>query len=1144
MDDPDDPNSLPTQHWTGPADLPAAFTPGKISDSEIEGMLGANSPVTRGGWQPPAPGDLQARLPQYEITELLGRGGMGAVYKGWQRSLDRFVAIKILPPGLESSDVDFAARFKREAKAMAKLKHPGIIPVHEAGETADGLLYFVMDFVDGTDVQKMVAARGRLPPEEALPITARVLEALAYAHQRGIIHRDIKPANIMVDDEGNVLVADFGLARSTAPDSTMLTVSNMAMGTPDFMAPESHLGMDHVDHRADLYAVGVMLYQMLTGKLPRGRFDPPSRAVPGLDKRLDVIVDRTLQNERDARYSSAIELRSALEPVLARTAAKRIAATASAKSSGNKRWLVGGAVFVVLAVGGLLLLKSDGGKSAVASHGGDGLPEAEALKPAGLPSGTVSPSLAPQASGNAPTVPGPSPNGTTRLLPLVQIPRDVVQGTWSRKGEELSLDEAHGFAMCELPCEPPEEYDFEVEFTPMSDGNNVNLHLRAGGAAFMWKLHAYRRTPPVYGFDLFDGNRQVPSLSTVNPLALEIGRRYTTRVEVRRTGLRGFVNGVEFVAWTGDFKHFSTEETARLRDDRKLAIGSHDRSVLFHRADVRAVGAASITPAAATKDAPFVNTLGMKFLPVPITGGPTGGQRVLFSIWETRMQDYEAFATETKREWPKPDFEQGPTHPAVMVSWDEATAFCQWLTERERKAGKLGAKELYRLPSDHEWSCAVGIGEREDATKAPEEKSGKIPNLFPWGTQWPPPSHSGNYSGTETEGKKKAWSAQKVLPGYADPFTYTAPVGSFASSASGLFDLDGNAWEWCATDFDQAGVFRVLRGGSFVDSELEQFQSSHRPPGQKSSRRNNSGFRVVLAPASSAASAAPAPAVLAFGGHRYQVVAEAGLPWPEAKAKAEAMGGHLAVLTSKEEADLVGELCHKSLPGKPGQAWLGGTREKGRDAPWTWINGEPFGYRDWPANHFEDNNQAHYLTFNPGDAGKGEPSSWNNWVQSWDAQRIRDHIGGYVVEWDAPAAAGLTFGGHRYQIVPGNTSWSEAKARAGQMGGHLATITSKEENDWIRRTFVDPLDEGKMFWIGATNAGGDGQWRWVNGEPFAFTGWAADIISGQRFNDKNSSSGFCRNLIQGIGWSLWSPDTSTPRNIGFLVEWDDLAKNP
>ncbi len=206
---------------------------------------------------------------------------------------------------------------------MARLKHPGIIPVHDAGETPDGLLYFVMDYVDGTDVQKLVVAQKRLSVEQALTITTHVLDALAYAHEHGIIHRDIKPANIMLDNEGRVLVADFGLARNTLGDSVLLTGTHVAMGTPDFMAPESRLGASHADHRADLYAVGVMLYRMITGKLPHGRFEIPSRVVPGLDKRLDRIVDRTLQTERDARYSSAIALRADLEPILTHTRSRR-----------------------------------------------------------------------------------------------------------------------------------------------------------------------------------------------------------------------------------------------------------------------------------------------------------------------------------------------------------------------------------------------------------------------------------------------------------------------------------------------------------------------------------------------------------------------------------------------------------------------------------------------------------------------------------------------------------------------------------------------------------------------------------------------------------------------------------------------------
>ena len=260
---------------------------------------------------------------------------------------------------------------------MARLSHPGIVAVHDAGETPDGLLYFVMDFVEGTDVQQMVAARGRFPAEEALNITARVCDALAYAHGKGIIHRDIKPSNVMVDPAGEVKVADFGLAKIISADSGLHTASDVTMGTPDFMAPESRAGAAHVDHRADLYAVGVMLYQMLTGKVPCGRFDPPSRAVPGLDRSLDPIVDRAMQNDRDARYSSAIELRTALDPILTRTVARRTAATASAQRSWKKPALLGGLAVLLAAVAFVVFRPAPPGVKL-------GLPEAEARRLAGV----------------------------------------------------------------------------------------------------------------------------------------------------------------------------------------------------------------------------------------------------------------------------------------------------------------------------------------------------------------------------------------------------------------------------------------------------------------------------------------------------------------------------------------------------------------------------------------------------------------------------------------------------------------------------------------------------------------------------------------------------------------------------------------
>jgi formylglycine-generating enzyme required for sulfatase activity len=250
------------------------------------------------------------------------------------------------------------------------------------------------------------------------------------------------------------------------------------------------------------------------------------------------------------------------------------------------------------------------------------------------------------------------------------------------------------------------------------------------------------------------------------------------------------------------------------------------------------------TSATATADAPFENSLGMKFVPVPIAGGPTDKQRVLFSVWETRVQDYQAFVDETKREWPKPDFQQGPTHPAVMVSWDDAQAFCAWLTWRGRKFGQLSAGEHYRLPSDHEWSCAIGIGQSEVPSKSPEQKSQELQHVFPWGA-WPLKKGAGNYSGEEALGHE-TWKEQSILTGYRDDFPYTAPVGSFEANRFGLFDLNGNAWEWCEDTFNATDTSRVMRGASFNNGSRGALSSSKRDHHPSNARNDSYGFRVVL----------------------------------------------------------------------------------------------------------------------------------------------------------------------------------------------------------------------------------------------------------------------------------------------------------
>jgi serine/threonine protein kinase len=267
-----------------------------------------------GGFVPLKPEQLAEKFPQLEIIELLGHGGMGAVYKARQKQLDRLVALKILPPEVGQNPA-FAERFTREARSLAKLNHPEIVTVYDFGHTEDGLYYFLMEFIDGTDLRRIIQA-GEITSNQALAIVPKICEALHYAHKKGIVHRDIKPENLLLDTEGNVKIADFGLARllDKPTNAYTLTQSGQRMGTPHYMAPEQIEHPQEVDHRADIYSLGVVFYEMLTGELPIGRFAPPSKKVH-VDVRLDEIVLHTLEKEPELRYQQASEIKTDVETV-------------------------------------------------------------------------------------------------------------------------------------------------------------------------------------------------------------------------------------------------------------------------------------------------------------------------------------------------------------------------------------------------------------------------------------------------------------------------------------------------------------------------------------------------------------------------------------------------------------------------------------------------------------------------------------------------------------------------------------------------------------------------------------------------------------------------------------------------------------
>lgn len=273
-----------------------------------------------GGQSAPPPVDaVKAAFPQLEVVELIGHGGMGAIYKARQPKLDRFVALKILSQSL-ASDAAFTERFNREARVLARLNHPGIVTVFDFGQ-AGGFFYLLMEYVDGVNLRQAMQT-GRFSPPQALYLVPKICDALQFAHNEGVLHRDIKPENILLDTRGRVKIADFGIAKlmGEPKKNITLTARGMVMGTPNYMAPEQIEHPQDVDQRADIYSLGVVFYEMLTGELPIGRFAPPSEK-SAVDPRVDEVVFHALEKEREKRYHSAGEVKTSVEAITSHSAA-------------------------------------------------------------------------------------------------------------------------------------------------------------------------------------------------------------------------------------------------------------------------------------------------------------------------------------------------------------------------------------------------------------------------------------------------------------------------------------------------------------------------------------------------------------------------------------------------------------------------------------------------------------------------------------------------------------------------------------------------------------------------------------------------------------------------------------------------------
>ncbi len=313
-------SQCPNCHSRIPADAPGGVCPKCVLAAAVEQPRATPFNTTAHvhssrpqSFSAPSPEAISTHFVDLEVESLIGHGGMGAVYRARQKRLDRVVALKILSPGL-GGDPTFAERFAREARTLAKLSHANIVMVFEFGNVND-MCYLVMEYVDGINLRD--AIRGKtITAEQALEIVPQICEALQYAHDEGVVHRDIKPENILINQRGQVKIADFGLAKllDRDPVEYSLTGTHQVLGTRNYMAPEQIEKPESVDHRADIYSLGVVFYELLTGELPIGRFANPSEKAP-ISAQLDDVVLKTLEKEPSRRFQNASEIKTAVQSV-------------------------------------------------------------------------------------------------------------------------------------------------------------------------------------------------------------------------------------------------------------------------------------------------------------------------------------------------------------------------------------------------------------------------------------------------------------------------------------------------------------------------------------------------------------------------------------------------------------------------------------------------------------------------------------------------------------------------------------------------------------------------------------------------------------------------------------------------------------
>lgn len=776
----------------------------------------------------------------YQLERCLGFSGQQLVWNAFHGALSKAVALHFVPSAV-LRDGGALTALRQEVARQRRLIHPHIPRVFDLVEGA-GWLAISVDRVEGRSLESLLAERssGRFEPSEVEPLLFELAKTLEDAHRIQLLHRDLDAKHLFIEPSGHLMVTHFGISRCIEDALNRASLAGVDSGKLAMRSPQQLLEGAAGSLSDDVYSLGALFHVLLAGSPPFSGKD--------LGSQIRESLPRSLAERRAERSGSAQSVPEVWE---------KIAAACLEKNPGLRPANMG-EVLEWLEQGPRL----NGPVSLAGLLGGGGRAETVVAGPVTEPRSGGSDASAPMSSSrlglSAPAGLGSRP---WKVSPpwVVAVGAVMLGGIgvcayyFSVLGGALRKSTAPTPGVERvLPVESlgtPEEPETKSEGSGAARPNPAMRVRTEDPQRMEWDEAALRRERDdalrVYSQEkaLFE------KAAAPEKLALEAARVVARDLNgapelPAKTPLAVPPSPPE----TREDLVAAIEETRRAFAERMKLLEGRLNSIQEIRNAAPPVVAAQPqnepvqsvsapqsppTPTAEKSSREFVNSLGMKFVPVG---------KLRFSVWVTRVTDFEAFAQakalRTKR-WKEPGFAQGGDHPVVNVTWLEAENFCKWLTEKERREGVLAPNQVYRLPTDLEWSQAAGLP--LESGKTPKARDRSVPGVYPWGTTWPPPGDAGNYAATEAN----LSGADRVME---DGFANTSPVGRFAPNAAGLYDMGGNVWQWCDDIWDKEPKVKVLRGGSWESVMMPAgLLASSRARGIFDSATDHYGFRCVLA---------------------------------------------------------------------------------------------------------------------------------------------------------------------------------------------------------------------------------------------------------------------------------------------------------